>query len=673
MKKLLQFACLLWVTFLCHSLPGQNYRRAEIPLDSIASFQLENGLQVAVVENPDLPTICLKLFLNPDSVSLTSDAGLVRSYLRQTARDSFWQESLNQLGINMVSATESLTFEGFANRKDTLFGLLGHCVSGVVFRPLLIDSLAEINRQERAFELPTPAGIANQVGHRLIAGPLAPDSTRMDSIHCTQYYRRAYGPEGSLLVVVGNVRADSLRKTIAAKLATWKRTGAPLSADMDSLSPATLPGRKVFLVHREEVSDPYLKILFPFANYDSIPREHQLELLSLFLGGHPQSKLNQNLRVKHGFSYGVISNVEHGYPFGYLTVQGGVGSTGVDSAIWQIFYEVDQLRQTTINDRQLRFGKKMLETRFTNRVGQPVQIADLVGRQLRSAWTGGYYAHYRDSIRQTRASQLLQTASSFLDPGHAQVILVGNREVISPGVRLIAADSTIRYLDTEGGLLDYGKLVVIPDMTPEKVIAKYLDTVNVDGGLDSLRSMEAKWQASFSSSSLEMTFKAKRPQQLLMEISTDGILVNSTKLNGDTIQLQDRIILSDSLYREQLRTQAAIIPEVLYENVDYKLELAGAEFIEGERAHSIKIDFAGETWTEYYAVDSGLKVASYREIAWQGERKILKQFFGDYREVKGLLLPHETRLEGLFPWPVTFKLETIALNGLLSDAVFQIK
>ena len=673
MKKLHVVFCILGSLFLWDSLLGQNYRRAEISLDSVAAFRLDNGLQVAVIEDPNLPTVSLKLFLNADSVYLNSVTELVVRYLRDAGRDSLWRESLDRLGISMVSAPESLTLEALTNRKDTLLGILKHSVSQVVFNPKLVDSLRTEISRERELALPGPAGTANQVSRRLVAGPAPADTLKADSINCTRYYRRAYGPEGSLLVVIGDVSADTLRRVLPVKLKEWKLRGELPASHVDSLTRPNFPPCKVYMVHREDAGDPYLKMMIPFVDRDSVPKDHQFELLSLLLGGHPQSRLNQNLRIKHGFSYGVVSDIEHGSPFNYLTIQGGVGKTSADSAIWQIFYEINQLRQTALNDRQIRFGKKMLQSRFAQQAGQPLNIADLVWRQLRSSWPTGYFAHYRDSIRQTNARQLLQTAAAYLDPSHALVVVVGDRHTLSRGVQYIGADSTIHYLDPQGNKLDYSRLTIMPDLTAEQVIARYLDTISVSGSIDSLHSIDARWQARFSESSLDMVIKAKKPGRLLMEISTDGFLVNATKLNGDTIQLQDRVILSDSLYREQLRTQAAIIPEVLYKNVEYKLQLAGSEFVGKERAYRIRVEFAGEAWDEFYSMDSGLKIASGREMEWQGERKTLNQHFGDYREVDGVMLPHETQLEGLFPWPVTFRLTSVSLNSQLDDTVFQIE
>lgn len=108
---------------------------------------------------------------------------------------------------------------------------------------------------------------------------------------------------GAALVFAGDVEPEVLRAALARRFAGWKPAG-PAPAPPPPVSRAA--GGRLVLVERPGAPQTLLWMARPLAPADEGLRV-QRECLNTLFGGSFTSRLNQNIRERHGFSYGARS------------------------------------------------------------------------------------------------------------------------------------------------------------------------------------------------------------------------------------------------------------------------------------------------------------------------------------------------------------------------------
>ena len=102
----------------------------------------------------------------------------------------------------------------------------------------------------------------------------------------------------------------------------------------------------------------------------------------------------------------------------------------------------------------------------------------------------------------------------------------------------------------------------------------------------------------------------------------------------------------------------------------YKVELKGIESVEGKDAYRVDLESpAGRKMTEYYDVESNLKV---RSIITESGTTITQDYM-DYKEVDGIKMPHKLKTAGAMPFPITLEVVSVEINKGIDDAVFIIE
>ncbi|HEX6199513.1 MAG TPA: pitrilysin family protein, partial [Thermoanaerobaculia bacterium] len=127
------------------------------------------------------------------------------------------------------------------------------------------------------------------------------DVRAVDRETIVRFYRRHYGAGSAVLIGVGELdpeRFTALAREVFGGAAPGERVTAP------EIEPPAAAGRRVRIVDRPAGAQSELRI-----GHAGVPRSHPdwtaLAVLDTLLGGKFTSRLNLNLRERHGFTYGV--------------------------------------------------------------------------------------------------------------------------------------------------------------------------------------------------------------------------------------------------------------------------------------------------------------------------------------------------------------------------------
>jgi predicted Zn-dependent peptidase len=179
------------------------------------------------------------------------------------------------------------------------------------------------------------------------------------------------------------------------------------------------------------------------------PREPALERVNIALGGSFDSRLMQDLREKHGWTYGVGSSVVAMRGVGSIIAGGSFVTDKTADALKQMYADVDDFARNGVTDDEA--AKTQLQTR-ADLVDQYQTIEHVSLALAHDAALGlgpDWEAKAAAVADQADVKTLNTLAAAFYDRTGSTVIIVGSRAKLE-GALNDAGLGPIQFVDAEG-------------------------------------------------------------------------------------------------------------------------------------------------------------------------------------------------------------------------------
>jgi len=168
----------------------------------------------------------------------------------------------------------------------------------------------------------------------------------------------------------------------------------------------------------------------------STPDFFPLQVANTLLGGSFSSRLNMNLREKHGYTYGASSSFDMRTEPGPFTAGAGVQTDKTSEALKEFFSELEGILRTVPADELAR-TKSYLSLRFPGGFETTGDISrrleEVIVYRLRDDYLPGYVRN----IDRITSADVQQVAEKYIQPDRMAVVVVGDRKVIEPGIRTL--------------------------------------------------------------------------------------------------------------------------------------------------------------------------------------------------------------------------------------------
>ncbi|MCI4061346.1 insulinase family protein [Micromonospora sp. R77] len=290
----------------------------------VTDLTLPNGLRVLVARRPAVPLVQLRLAVPfgaapGDDTHVAVAELLAASLLSGTARRdrATIDDELATAGAALTASVrpQRLRVSGhaLAEELDTLAEVLADCLTGAAYRPDVVEfeRTRLLQRVRLAGTLPEWIARAALLRHCFGDHPAAvetPDAEQVGAVTAEQVaalHATRLVPNGSVLVLVGDVDPDAAVALLAERLAGW---AAPHPAV--ALGPPPLPtGDTVVLRHRSGAQQADVRLAAPsLARVD--PGFIALRLADHVYGGYFSSRLVHRLREERGYVYTASSGIE---------------------------------------------------------------------------------------------------------------------------------------------------------------------------------------------------------------------------------------------------------------------------------------------------------------------------------------------------------------------------
>jgi zinc protease len=426
----------------------------QLKLPAIQKRQLANGLPVWIVELHKVPVAQVNLVVfgggADDPAGKFGVTSLMAAMLEEGAGSrSALQiaDAVDFLGADLGAGS---TFDASAVRLHVPVARLAEALpimADVALRPTFGQDELERLRQQRLTALlqarDEPGTIASQAFSRILYGQTHRYGTAMAGTAETikalttadlrARFAASFAPGNSALLVVGDVVPDKAMALLETSFGSWRSqaTAAPVKLPMVD-EPAR---REIYIVDKPGAPQTQIRIGWigvPRSTADYFP----IQVMNTILGGSFSSRLNMNLREKHGYTYGATSGFDMRAGAGPFTAAAGVQTDKTSESLREFFNELNGILQPVPAD-ELSRAKSYVALRFPSAFETTGDISRRLEDALVYHLPEDYFSKYVQNIEAVTAADVLRVAQKYIQPSRFVVVVVGDRKVVEPGIQVL--------------------------------------------------------------------------------------------------------------------------------------------------------------------------------------------------------------------------------------------
>ena len=437
-----------------------------VQLPDIQKATLSNGLNVWLVEHHELPLVAFNLVIQagadhdplkmPGLASITADVIDEGTKTRDALEIS---DELQSIGADLrVQSSQDGTFMSLGTLTKHL-DLALSVYTDVLMNPAFPEKEFDRIKKQRITALlqqkDQPAMIASLAFNHILYGPDHPYGNNQTGTEASlnsmtredlqKFYSSFYRPNNATLIIVGDVTLKDMAKRLEQSLAGWKGAAIPAVAIPAASAPDQ---RRVYLIDKPGAAQSEIRIGYP-ALARNTPDFFPVTLMSRILGGQFTSRLNLNLREKHGYTYGARCGFSFNKQPGPFTASAGVTTAKTDSSLREFFYEIDRMQSDGATLEELEFVKKGFSGAFALSFETPAQIAGALQNIVLYKLPEDYYARYLESIDKVSLADVNRVAKKYLDSSRMAAVVVGDLKVIQADVKKLNLGESAQC-DVEG-------------------------------------------------------------------------------------------------------------------------------------------------------------------------------------------------------------------------------
>jgi len=404
---------------------------------------LPNGVVLIVRENHANPTVGLfgnlkagGMFNPKDRMGLASFTAEMLSRGTATKTSQQISEELDFIGARLSASAgiEAANFQAYclSENFEEVFSLL----ADVLRHPAFPDSEVEKLRGEFETGIREEDDDPRSVARRELNYALFPEGhpyhqtprgtleslraiTRQDVL---AFYRAYYRPDTMILVVVGDVTVEQVKKACQALFGDWSVPGKAPDYEIPSVPLAGKPERKVVsMMDKSEV----IVRLGHAGIARSDPDYYACELMNFVLGGAFTSRLMADLRDKQGLTYVAYSYFQATQGAGPFGIVMQVNPKDVDRAVAATRADLEEFIAKGVTEQELKeakdylIGNLPLSLESNSGIAQTLLEAEFYRLGL------DYVDKYPSYVRAVSREDVQKMARKHLHPDRLASVIVG--------------------------------------------------------------------------------------------------------------------------------------------------------------------------------------------------------------------------------------------------------
>ena len=684
MKKILIIATSLFLTVTMQAQDRSQPKPGPAPKINIkkpVSFVLPNGLKVLVVEDHKLPRVSFNLSIDNSPYAEGNKKGVddLTSSLLGNGSTKITKEAYNEeidfLGADINFSSNGAFASGLSKYSKRILELMAEGALNPNFTQEEFDKekdklIEGLKTQEKSVPV-----VASRVENVLLYGKnhpageyLSEETIKNVSLSDVKAnYSSYFVPEKAYLVVIGDVNYKDTKKLVEKLFSPWVKGKAP---QQSYSTPNNVQYTQINFVDMPNAVQSEIALVNTINLKLSDPDYFPAIVANQVLGGDFNSYLNMNLREAHGWTYGARSYVGTSkYGESKFKANSQVRNAVTDSAVVEFLKEIKRIRTEKVTDETLNNVKAGYVGKFVMQVEKPQTVARYALNIETEGLPADFYENYIKNIQAVTAEDVMRVMNKYVLENNLRIVITGKGAEVIPALEKLKIP--MFFFDKYGNPVDKPamKKAVPAGVTAKTVLDNYINAIGGEKAVSGVKTIAVSGTATIPQAPAPLKFSSKKDAkgQVLIKIEMEGMgelskQVLNTK-GGYSVQQGQRKDLTPEEIAER-RASANTFDELnLVKKTDIVLD--GIEPMNGSDAYVIK---NGKT-TLYYDVKSGLKVAEAKTVERGDQKMTIMTNFGDYKEVKGVKIPHQMIInQGM---ELDFKMNDVKINEGVSDADFQ--
>lgn len=423
-----------------------------ISIPAVKESKLKNGLQIAVVESKNVPLVTVQLLIKSGAASENiSEAGLADMTASLLTKGTA-KRSANDIAqqIEFLGGTIS-TGAGWNNsvaiinvmsdKLDKAMEIMSDAVLNPSFKQDEIDLLKSQTLDGLTYNLTQPTFLAGYVAskysfneHPAGGTPSSIASITRDRI--AAFHKTLYTPTNSILIFTGNITAAEAEKISEKYFGNWKKPepkvgrgggqGIPVVKEDNSTNGNTV--KRILVVdlpNSGQATVAYAKDL------DKTNRTSEdyypATVLNSLLGGGYSSRLNQEIRIKRGLSYGAGSSFAWRSSSSNFSTRTQTKNDSAAEVAELVVTEINKLSDGAIPDTELGPRKLVLTGGFGRNLETTLGLAGALSDLYSFGISSAELNAYMKSVQAVSDAQIKTFAGANLKGG--DIIIVGDYKI----------------------------------------------------------------------------------------------------------------------------------------------------------------------------------------------------------------------------------------------------
>lgn len=648
-------------------------------------YEMKNGLKLIVVEDHKLPRVSMSLIIDRDPIFEGKKAGYVQlagEMLRQgttTRPKAQLDEEIDFIGASLNTSSSSVSASGLSKYTEKLISIMADVTLNPAFPAEEFEKLKKQTLSGIESEKDDAEAIAENVFRARLYGlnhPYGEMQTKetvetIDIEDCKTYYNNYWVPNDAYIAIVGDIKAKDAKKLIKKYFGEWEMANVPENV-FEAPKPAS--GMEISFVNKESAVQSVVTIGNVIELKPGSPDEVALRLANQILGGGSIGRLFQNIREDKAYTYGAYSSYDDDRLIGQFSASASVRNEVTDSAVIEFYKEFTRMQTEPVPAEELQAAKNFVIGSFGRSLESPSTIARFALNIERYNLPDDYYESYLGKLQAITAEQIMEVSKKYIGTENTHLVVVGKASDVAADLK---AMGKLTYYDTEGNVTGEPTIPVPAGVTADSVVNTYIRAIGGRENLKKVKDITMKYDAEVSGAPMKIntTIVRKRPNMYKMEMVAAGMgtlmaqTYDGKKAKMSGMQGEQELEGEDL---EDMAQQSKFDTELDYLTDAYTLKLTKIAMVGDEKAYVMEVvDAKGNKTTEYYSVESGLKIKSESTTETPQGPVTSAQVFDNYKAVNGVMYPHQMNIDA-GPQKIKMTATEIKVNSGVKDSAFKL-
>jgi len=414
--------------------------------------KLPNGMRIVVIPRPGTGLVSLSAEVKAGSVFDPNDAAglaeftaslLTRGTKTRTAPEI--AQTVEALGASLSSAADwdgaSVNLSSLSSRLGDVLPTFAEVLRSPAFSTEEVERLRSENLDDLAVSLRSPGTLARLTAARVVFGDSGYGHARegtletikaLDAREIHLFYKSRYQPQNTVLIFGGDITPDAAFAYAVKYFGDWKRLPV---AGLPAPTPAVpQKGGRVVVVDKPDAGQAAVSVVRPTIR--RADKEYAVgRVANGVLGEGFSSRMNQEIRIKRGLSYGAGSRLGARKDGGFFSASAQTRNDAAPEVATLMKAELTRLATQPIPPSELVPRKAALSGDYARAwetgAGMVSTVASLMEYDLPLSTLNSYLRQ----VQKVTASQIEHFAANHLVASDASIIIVGDGRQFLPELK----------------------------------------------------------------------------------------------------------------------------------------------------------------------------------------------------------------------------------------------